>query len=155
MSKKVPHCRVRIKRRDQLAGSQSRRHVDAPGPGVASLGQHVQDDRRPRLALGWRIPLHDVVGLLHDFDRLLEAIVDLALAVGAGDRVITVSQAGCAVPCLADINGDAIVDANDLGAILATWGVSSDPNIAGDLTGDGQVDGQDLGSLFASWGPCS
>ena len=55
--------------------------------------------------------------------------------------------------CLADVNNDGMVDAADLGILLAFWG---DPATfpAADLTDDGQVDGADLGVLFLAWGPC-
>jgi hypothetical protein len=42
-----------------------------------------------------------------------------------------------------DINADCIVDANDLGALLAAWGPCAAP-CAADLNGDGSVGGDDL-----------
>lgn len=49
----------------------------------------------------------------------------------------------------ADINGDGIVDGEDLGLLLAGWG-GNDTNL--DLDGNGVVDGGDLGLLLAAWG---
>lgn len=46
-----------------------------------------------------------------------------------------------------DLNGDDIVDAADLGILLATWGTSG----PGDLDGDGVVDAADLGLLLAAF----
>jgi alpha-tubulin suppressor-like RCC1 family protein len=54
-------------------------------------------------------------------------------------------------PCVGDLNGDASVDGQDLGLLLAAWGPA--PSSA-DLNADGAVDGQDLGVLLAKWGQC-
>lgn len=48
-----------------------------------------------------------------------------------------------------DINNDDLVDATDLGALLALWGTD---DLASDLTGDGIVDSYDLAMLLANWG---
>lgn len=54
-------------------------------------------------------------------------------------------------PCLADLDGNGVVDGADLGLLLAAWGpIGSDA----DLNGDGKVNGADLGILLAAWGPC-
>lgn len=55
----------------------------------------------------------------------------------------------CAPECPADVNGDGVVDGEDLAATLGNWGQST-----GDLTGDGVVDGQDLSVILGFWGPC-
>ena len=49
--------------------------------------------------------------------------------------------------CGADVNGDSIVDAIDLGALLANWGNAGN----GDIDGDGTVGGNDVTVLLASW----
>ena len=46
-----------------------------------------------------------------------------------------------------DTNGDGIVDASDLGMLLAAWGSSG----ASDINGDGVTDGADLAILLANW----
>jgi hypothetical protein len=48
----------------------------------------------------------------------------------------------------ADINGDGVVDVQDLLALLAEWGGTSGP---ADINGDGIVDVQDLLALLAAW----
>jgi hypothetical protein len=53
-----------------------------------------------------------------------------------------------ACPC--DLDGDHVVDGNDLGMLLGGWG---EPGPA-DFNGDGLVDGNDLGVMLGSWGPC-
>ena len=57
--------------------------------------------------------------------------------------------------CDADLNGNGIVDGEDLGLLFAAWGPCGGSECPADLTDDGLVDGQDLGLLFASWGSCS
>ncbi|MBC23110.1 MAG: MBL fold metallo-hydrolase [Phycisphaerae bacterium] len=54
---------------------------------------------------------------------------------------------GC-VP--ADLNGDEVVDGEDLGLLLANW-AGTNPQF--DINEDGVIDGEDLGILLASWGP--
>ncbi|MHC4416318.1 MAG: C25 family cysteine peptidase [Planctomycetota bacterium] len=52
-------------------------------------------------------------------------------------------------PCPADLNGDEVVNVNDLLLLLAAWGT---PN--GDIDGDGDTGIGDLLLLLAAWGPC-
>ncbi len=56
------------------------------------------------------------------------------------------------LPCVADINGDGVVNGADLGLLLGTWGQADVP---ADFNGDGDVNGSDLGMLLGSWGACS
>lgn len=51
--------------------------------------------------------------------------------------------------CPADVNGDRVVDAADLGVLIGAFG-SAGP--AGDINGDGIVDAADLGLLIAAFG---
>lgn len=55
-----------------------------------------------------------------------------------------------AVDCPADLNGDGVVDGQDLGAILADWGCVG--TCDADLDGNLLVDGADLGQFFAAFG---
>ena len=54
--------------------------------------------------------------------------------------------------CTSDINGDGLVGASDLLAILAAWG--SDDSSA-DLDADGLVTASDILILLSDWGPCA
>jgi len=47
-----------------------------------------------------------------------------------------------------DVNGDGVVNGEDLGALLGSWGGPG----AGDLDGDGLTDGNDLAILLGNWG---
>jgi hypothetical protein len=60
-------------------------------------------------------------------------------------------QAVAPQPCPADLNGDSIVDGNDLGIFLSLWGQL---NSAADFNNDNFVDGIDLGILLNAWGDC-
>jgi hypothetical protein len=53
----------------------------------------------------------------------------------------------CTPPNPADLNGDGVVDGNDLGLLLAQWGTPG----SADFNGDGVVDGIDMGILLAAW----
>jgi hypothetical protein len=59
--------------------------------------------------------------------------------------------------CQADVNNDGLIDAQDLGLLLAFWGEDGvnengwDP----DLNDDGVVDAGDLGVLLGFWGECT
>ena len=49
-----------------------------------------------------------------------------------------------------DLNGDLVVDGQDLTLLLADWGCSG-PDCTADLNGDAVVNGQDLTQLLADW----
>ena len=53
--------------------------------------------------------------------------------------------------CPADLDGNGIVGASDLGLLLLAWGTPGGP---ADLNGDGIVGAADLGLLLLAWGPC-
>ncbi|MFO0828334.1 MAG: hypothetical protein U0572_09300 [Phycisphaerales bacterium] len=55
-------------------------------------------------------------------------------------------------PCLADLDGDGIVSASDLGILLGAWGPCA--SCCANLNGDANVDASDLGILLGAWGPC-
>ena len=59
-------------------------------------------------------------------------------------------------PCLADFNGDGMVNAADLAALLGSWGPcpGCPADIDGDGKGDGEVNALDLAILLGNWGPC-
>lgn len=56
--------------------------------------------------------------------------------------------------CIADISGDGIVSGEDLGLVLANWGLTHGQQVSGDINADGIVNGIDLGYLLNAWGPC-
>lgn len=60
------------------------------------------------------------------------------------------ASASAQAPCPGSLNGDRLVNADDLGILLNSWGGGG----IADLDGNGIVDGDDLGELLARWGPC-
>ncbi len=55
--------------------------------------------------------------------------------------------------CVADLNGDGVVDPTDLSLLLVAWGECSGACPA-DLNGDCDVGPTDLAILLVNWGPC-
>ena len=70
---------------------------------------------------------------------------------GAGELISDPLSSVCSEGIIAgDITGDGLVDAADLGLLIAGWGPCA-PVCPGDLTGDGLVDAADLGLLISLW----
>ena len=60
--------------------------------------------------------------------------------------VVRVPSVPAPPPVDGDLNGDGVVDATDLAALLAAWGTAS-----GDINDDGTTDALDLAALLANW----
>jgi formylglycine-generating enzyme required for sulfatase activity len=81
---------------------------------------------------------------------LLSAVVAIAMAFG-----VSPSTAQGQVSCAGDVNGDRVVNGNDLAIVLSSWGpCPGTVSCAGDVNGDGVVNGNDLAIVLSSWGPC-
>lgn len=74
-------------------------------------------------------------------------------AYASGDLAGSFDDITFAIPCPADVNGDEIVDIDDVFAVLSTWGTCDD--CPEDVNDDGAVDVDDLFEILAAWGPCS
>lgn len=71
---------------------------------------------------------------------------------GMGDQpIIATYLPACSSDCPADLDGNFVVGAADLGILLGAWGQSGG---APDITCDGLVDAADLGALLGAWGAC-
>ncbi|MGA1044686.1 MAG: GC-type dockerin domain-anchored protein [Phycisphaerales bacterium] len=70
---------------------------------------------------------------------------------GAATGSLVRLDCGFAPACAADLDGDGVVTAADLSAMLSAWGSS---NAAADLDADGTVGPADLSLLLSSWGMC-
>jgi hypothetical protein len=59
--------------------------------------------------------------------------------------------------CPADVNNSGFVDADDLVAVVLTWGMCPTPPSAcpADVDDSGAVDADDLVAVILAWGPCS
>lgn len=53
--------------------------------------------------------------------------------------------------CVADFNGDGVVNGGDLAMLLGDWGLPGSPY---DVSGDGALGGADLSVMLGTWGPC-
>ena len=69
-------------------------------------------------------------------------------AAEAGVDDFRIVEVDCTPDATGDVDGDGVVDANDLAALLAAWGTKGGP--AG-LNGDGIVDSLDLAIVLAGW----
>jgi formylglycine-generating enzyme required for sulfatase activity len=75
--------------------------------------------------------------------RLIALFVSIAvLSMSAMAR----AQEGC----IADLDGDGVVNGNDLATVLVGWG--SCAGCPGDVNGNGVVNGEDLASVLVRWG---
>ncbi len=89
------------------------------------------------------------------FDALLANLASIRIsaefASEAGEETVDLDSVVLRGSCLADLNGDGVVDATDLAILLGAWG-SGAP--AADLDGDAAVNASDLAILLGAWGPC-
>ena len=112
--------------------------VGPAGPEVAG-GWFVRTFRTSDFVAGG--PLSIVRFIAEDADP--GSVVEAAIDAFRVERIL------CDTTTLpGDVNGDGIVDGQDLAAVLGAWG-SNDP--AADVNGDGVVNGQDLGEVLAGW----
>ncbi|MCH2161671.1 MAG: right-handed parallel beta-helix repeat-containing protein [Phycisphaerales bacterium] len=70
--------------------------------------------------------------------------------VGGGIDMGCYEDQGPKPDCPADLNGDGVVNAADLGMLLAEWGGDG----SADLNDDGIINAADLGLLLSAWGIC-
>ena len=68
--------------------------------------------------------------------------------VEAGVDDFRIVEVDCTPDATGDVDGNGVVDAKDLAALLAAWGTKGGP---ADLNGDGTVDSLDLAIVLAGW----
>lgn len=73
---------------------------------------------------------------------------DVTSVAFASTLLATIVIDGVPAQVAGDVNGDGVVDAFDLAALLSAWGTTGG---AADLNGDGPVDASDLAILLANW----
>jgi parallel beta-helix repeat protein len=90
-------------------------------------------------------------GYTSELDAVLEAGLNYVVVLGGylkddfGMGILRVSR-----DCPTDFNNDGLVDAADLGLLLADWGNAGET----DANCDGTTDAADLGIVLAGWGSC-
>ena len=71
-----------------------------------------------------------------------------------GSGMLTIGCLGqCGTACTGDVNGDSVVDVQDLTSVILDWGTDGSAN-QGDVDGNGIVDVQDLSLVILNFGPC-
>ncbi len=83
--------------------------------------------------------------------NLVPGFLEIAdqMALLGGDTVFVIRAEGEPATCDGDVNGDSLVDVDDLNIILANWGHSL---AVGDLTLNGVVDVDDLNLVLSGFG---
>jgi len=89
-------------------------------------------------------------------DLVITSINNSPPPSGSGDGMVSVYLSGCFKMCDEDLDGNGVVDSNDLGILLAAWGncPPAPSECPSDLNGDGEVGSKDLGILVAAYGIC-
>jgi hypothetical protein len=67
------------------------------------------------------------------------------------DVLEAIATLDIAPPCIADIDGDGVVDGVDLSRLLGFWGRPGEA----DVDGSGTTDGTDLSIILGAWGACA
>lgn len=102
---------------------------------------------------GWRKDgpsVDSFIATLSHVDLFEIRILNQATPVGIDD--VWIETWYVADACRADINGDGVVNFEDLGRLLENWESGVHPNRGGDVNGDGFVDMLDLESVLEFWG---
>jgi hypothetical protein len=81
-------------------------------------------------------------------DDLPGRLMGLVIGPQAWDRAVELYEGGAS--CAEDINGDGIVNAADLGALVGDWGCTG-PDCVADVNQDGIVNSADLGLVIGAW----
>ena len=109
-----------------------------------------------------RVDAESGIVFIDDFaiDQIVYDIDPASLPTGVTSvRIIAnvdlggVSMTGAYVPdsVFGDLNGDGVVNAADLGLLIASWGPCGKGSCPADLNDDGKVDAADLGLMVSAW----
>jgi formylglycine-generating enzyme required for sulfatase activity len=119
---------------------------------VASTFEHIVAVRTDGTVRAWGLDVFGMCNVPNDLGT--------SISVAAGDLHTVALTKPLPGKCVADLNGDRLVDGADLGILLYAWGrcPKETSGCLGDLDADGavggSVDGSDLGLLLAAWGAC-
>jgi hypothetical protein len=77
----------------------------------------------------------------------------LLLVANEVSGTLSVLQVNRSCNAIGDLNGDCVIDGNDLAVLLGSWGTCpAGEACRADLDGNGVVDGGDLAQMLGSWG---
>jgi subtilisin family serine protease len=76
---------------------------------------------------------------------------DYGLGMIDAEAAVLLALERCEAPCRGDLDGDGVIDHNDLAILLGDWGCTGG-DCAGDADGDGDTDQADLATLLANFG---
>ncbi|TVQ32238.1 MAG: hypothetical protein EA376_06200 [Phycisphaeraceae bacterium] len=120
-----------------------------------TLLEAARDNRQEWLLRRWRIAdfVEPTDALRIRFIARDHSEMDMAV-VEAGVDDVRLEFAACPGGPIGDLNGDGVVNAQDLAILLGSWGPCPDPEepCPADVNGDGVVNAQDLGIVLGSWG---
>jgi hypothetical protein len=82
--------------------------------------------------------------------------VTLGLFKPHSPQTVSFTAAVPGVDCIADVDGDDDVDADDLTSVILDWGSCPKPPAPcpGDVNDSGAVDADDVTAVILGWGPC-
>ncbi|MBM4112915.1 MAG: hypothetical protein FJ253_06000 [Phycisphaerae bacterium] len=110
--------------------------------------QSINSNANAWVLHSWR--LQDFVTLTNNMRvRFRAQDTDPQSLVEAAVDDVEVLAFSCTASNPYDLNGDGVVDGDDLGTLLGQWGPC--PGCSADFNGDGEVDGDDLGALLGNW----
>ncbi len=94
------------------------------------------------------------IGACCGTDWCLDLIEDDCTAVGGawhGSATVCDDGSICDLKCAEDLDGDGLINVNDLLTVVGDWGLSDSE---ADIDGSGTVDTADLLAVIAAWGVC-
>ncbi len=136
-----------------LSPNASASHAEWSGVLLHASGWDLEDEYLADGAFSWSSSIDGALGVGRELvvKRLSPGTHTISLVGvdldGQSTQVDTVITITPRTVLVGDLNGDALVDGADLGALLARWGLPG----RGDFDGNGLVDGGDLGILLGAW----
>ncbi|MDZ4828863.1 MAG: hypothetical protein SGJ09_01535 [Phycisphaerae bacterium] len=106
----------------------------------------LDDSISPPAEHHYGLPQDWLITFVHDVNRFGQMVVTLTIVVDPPASDPLLIEYPCVVTLAADVNGDLVVNAADLGLVLGHWwttGMPGQPDLTFDLDGDGQVAGGD------------
>ncbi|MHC5005120.1 MAG: hypothetical protein ACYTJ0_18595, partial [Planctomycetota bacterium] len=107
-------------------------------------GQNLMDFREYVVAGGGEVPPGALLEVCQAVSADGRTIIGHSFGVGAW--IVTIEP-----DCDADIDGNGVVDVDDLVTVILAWGTD---DAAADVDGNGVVDVDDMVAVILAWGAC-